>query len=231
MKRQRRKGGIVTAFLLAAGTAVALAGAPAAAEDFDTAVRSVVGIRFEHAENDVSEGMGVYVGNGRVYTAAHVLGRAAPSAPVTIVAVNGNGYYDVDIAGTVEKVYPEFDAAIVRIEEPRGLLPLRPCPTARPGDQVSLTRLSELDQGGNRADRLYVLEIEDRAFVTLHGVNHPVIPGRVEDGFSGGPALNLEKGCFYGIVSGSLTMTSRTKDRIRRLEQVLLIAPSAFSGL
>ena len=231
MKRQRRRGRIVTALFLAAGAAFPLASAPAAAEDFDTTVHSVVGVRFEHADGDVSEGMGVYVGEGRIYTAAHVLGRAAPAAPVTIVAVNGSGYYDVNIGGTVEKVHPEFDAAIVHIEEPRALLPLRPCPPARSGDQVSLARLNELDRGRDRVDRLYVLEIEDRAFVTLRGVDHPVIPGHVEAGFSGGPALNLEQDCFYGIVSGSLTMTSRTKDRIRRLEQVLLISPSAFSGL
>jgi hypothetical protein len=231
MKRHQTRRRIVTGFFLMAGAAFALADAPSAAEDFDNTMRSVVGVRFEHAPNDVSEGMGVYVGDGRVYTAAHVLGRAVPAAPVTIVAVNGSGYYDVTLAGTIEKVHPEFDAAIVHVAEPRGLLPLRPCPPARPGDQVSLTRLSELDEGRNRADRLYVLEIEDRAFVTLRGLDHAVIPGAVDAGFSGGPALNLEAGCFYGIVSGGLTMTSRTKDRVRRLERVLLIAPSAFSGL
>ena len=50
MKRQRRRGRIVTALFLAAGAAFPLASAPAAAEDFDTTVHSVVGVRFEHAD-------------------------------------------------------------------------------------------------------------------------------------------------------------------------------------
>jgi hypothetical protein len=44
--------------------------------------------------------------------------------------------------------------------------------------------------------------------------------------------LDRERGlAFYGIVCGSLTMSSQTKDRIRRFAQALPIAPSAFSGL
>ncbi|HJV26001.1 MAG TPA: serine protease [Aromatoleum sp.] len=203
----------------------------AAGEQFDTAVRSVVAVRFEHAPGDFSEGMGVYVGDGRIFTVAHVLGSVKPLTPVTVLTTNDSGYYGTKIDAVVEKVHPKIDAAVLRVAEPRGLLPLPPCRSARSGDRVSLARLSEVEPepGNALGGTFYVLEIEDRAFVALPGIEHPVILGRVEQGFSGTPVLSMEGECFYGIVTGSLVMTSQTKDRVRRFERVMLLDPAVLS--
>ncbi len=228
MKRQSRTLTGSTATFAAAGF-ITLAGGPVAAEDFDVTARSIVGVRYERSSDDVSEGMGVYVGEGRVLTVAHIFADAAPDARVTLIAADGNSYYTIHLDAAIESLVPESDAATLRVAEPGGLLPLPACREPKPGDQVSVTRLSKLEFFAPSSDPLYKLEIDDRAFSMLRGGRQPVIPGTVENGFSGSPALDADGRCFYGIVSGSLTMTSTRKDTVRRLDQVVLIPPSVFA--
>jgi len=216
---------------IAAAGFITFACGPAAAEDFDVTARSIVGVRYERSSDDVSEGMGVYVGEGRVLTVAHLFSDADPDARVTLVAADGNSYYTVHLDAAIESLAPESDAAVLRVAEPGGLLPLPACSEPKPGDQVSVTRLSKLEVGAPSSSPLYKLEIDDRAFSMLRGGRHAVIPGTVEYGFSGSPALDVDGRCFYGIVSGSLTMTSTRKDTIRRLDQVVLIPSSVFARI
>lgn len=230
MKRQSGMQVAHTA-IIAVVLSLGSAGAPAAAEDFDVTARSIVGVRFERSADDVSEGMGVYVGEGRVLTVAHIFADAQPDARVTLIAADGNGYYTVHLAAAIDRVVPESDAAILHVVEPAGLLPLPACSAPRAGDQVSVTRLNKRDVLPPPSAPLYELEIDDRAFSLLRGGDEPVIPGTVDNGFSGTPALDANGRCFYGIVSGSLTMTSTRKDTVRRLDQVVLIPPSVFERI
>lgn len=229
MKRQSRTLTGSTAIFAAVGF-ITIAGGPVAAEDFEVTARSIVGVRLERSPDDVTEGMGVYVGEGRVLTVAHLFADAEPDARVTLIAADGNSYYTVHLDAAIESLAPESDAAILRVAEPGGLLPLPACREPKPGDQVSVTRLNKLEVFAPSTP-LYKLEIDDRAFSVLRGGRHAVIPGTVENGFSGSPALDAEGRCFYGIVSGSLTMTATRKDTIRRLDQVVLIPSSVFENI
>lgn len=228
-RRNRTLSGSIAIFV--AMGLITMGGGPAAAEDFDVTARSIVGVRYERSFDDVSEGMGVYVGEGRVLTVAHLFSDAVPDARVTLIAADGNSYYTVNLDAAVESVAPESDAAVLRVAEPGGLVPLPACREPKAGDQVSITRLSKLEVGAPSRSPLYKLEIDDRAFSMLRGGSHAVIPGTVEYGFSGSPALDGEGRCFYGIVSGSLTMTSMRKDTVRRLDQVVLIPSSVFASI
>lgn len=219
------------AVVFAAAGFITISGGPAAAEDFDLTARSIVGVRLERSSDDVSEGMGVYVGDGRVLTVAHLFADAEPDARVTLIAADGNSYYTVHLDAAIESLVPESDAAVLRVAEPAGLLPLPACSEPKSGDQVSVTRLNKLEVFAPSSNPLYKLEIDDRAFSMLRGGRQAVIPGTVENGFSGSPALDAEGRCFYGIVSGSLTMTSTRKDTIRRLDQVVLIPSSVFARM
>lgn len=229
MKRQSRTLTGSTAIFAAVGF-ITIAGGPVAAEDFEVTARSIVGVRLERSPDDVTEGMGVYVGEGRVLTVAHLFADAEPDARVILIAADGNSYYTVHLDAAIESLAPESDAAILRVAEPGGLLPLPACREPKPGDQVSVTRLNKLEVFAPSTP-LYKLEIDDRAFSVLRGGRHAVIPGTVENGFSGSPALDAEGRCFYGIVSGSLTMTATRKDTIRRLDQVVLIPSSVFENI
>lgn len=220
-----RSAGALAAFALSAVLA-----APAQGADGDFPVRSVVGVRVQQAPNEVSEGMGVHIGNGRVWTVAHVLGDGEIGAPVTVVAVDGNGYYGRRLVGTVEALDPVLDSAIVRVADFAGLLPLAPCRAPQAGDQVSIARLNEV---GDVDERLVpgTLEIEDRVFARLRGIAAPAIPGGIGRGFSGSPILDGTGRCFYGLASGTLSATKSDNGRLRRLDFVVVIEPSALARL
>lgn len=229
IRRNRTLSGPTAVF--AAMGFITMGGGPAGAENFDVTARSIVGVRYERSADDVSEGMGVYVGDGRVLTVAHLFVDAEPDAHVTLVAADGNSYYTVHLDAAIESLAPESDAAVLQVAEPGGLLPLPECSEPKAGDQVSVTRLNKLEVGASSTSPLYKLEIDDRAFSMLRGGRHAVIQGTVENGFSGSPALDADGRCFYGIVSGSLTMTSARKDMIRRLDHVVLIPSSVFARI
>jgi len=230
MTRQSRTLAGSAAIFVAMGL-ITMGGAPAAAEDFDVTARSIVGVRLERSPDDVTEGMGVYVGEGRVLTAAHLFADAEPDARVILVAADANSYYTVQLDAAIELLAPESDAAVLRVAEPGGLLAMPACDEPKPGDQVSVTRLNKLEMFAPSSSPLYKLEIDDRAFSMLRDGRQAVIPGTVESGFSGSPAIDAEGRCFYGIVSGSLTMTSTRKDTVRRLDHVVLIPSAVFARI
>ncbi len=231
MTRQSRTLAGSAAIFAAMGFITMGGGPAAAAEDFDVTARSIVGVRLERSPDDVTEGMGVYVGEGRVLTAAHLFADAEPDARVILIAADGNSYYTVQLDAAIESLAPESDAAVLRVAEPGGLLAMPACSEPKPGDQVSVTRLNKLEVFAPSSNPLYKLEIDDRAFSMLRGGRQTVIPGTVESGFSGSPAIDAEGRCFYGIVSGSLTMTATRKDTVRRLDHVVLIPSAVFARI
>lgn len=228
--RKMRLGGSIRAAL--ASLACVTHGATASADPgFDDTVRSVVGVRLAGPGGDASQGMGVYVGGGRVLTAAHLFDGEAPGAPVDILASGGTAYFGVHIEGRLDSVDRSRDAAIVEVAESAPLQPLSPCQAPRAGDGASILRLSAQDGGSQSGGDAQVLEIDDRFFVKIPQAAGPVLPGAVEDGFSGSPALDRAGSCFYGIVSGRLSSLLMRKDRMRRFQYIVLIGPAVFTSL
>lgn len=196
----------------------------------DAPLGSVVGIRVDLPDGDTVEGMGVYVGEGRVWTAAHVVSEVAADKGLAILVAGNDGLYGERLDGFVHKVHDRYDAAVIRVANSGRLTPLPPCAPAAVSDRVNIARLVPLDQP-SPDEPLFALELEERAFVAGSDASRPVIPGVVEFGDSGGPVLAADGRCFFGIVSGSLVHTAHSQGAIRRLAHVVLIEPAIFSAL
>lgn len=206
------------------GGSSALAGEP------DIPLGSVVGIRVEGPGDDVVEGMGVYVGEGRVWTAAHVVSDVAAGASLAIITAGDDGLYGERLDAVIHRIDARRDAAVIHVANAARLTPLAPCARPAVGDRVHIARLVPLREPP-LDEPLFALELEERAFIAAKDGPAPVIPGVVQFGDSGGPVLAGDGRCFFSIVSGSLVHTVHTKGAIRRLAHVVLIEPVVFRPL
>lgn len=226
-----RKSGMLRRILRAVVLACSIGSvAVALAGPTDAPLGSVVGIRVELSDGDTIEGMGVYVGDGRVWTAAHVVSEVAAGERFAVLVAGPDGLYGQRVDGLVDRVDARYDAAVIRVANPGQLTPLPPCAAPAVGDRVHLVRLVPLDEP-SPDEPLFTLELEERAFVAGSGAPAPALPGMVESGDSGGPVLSGDGRCFFGIVSGSLVHTAHLRGAIHRLAQVVLIDPAVFGAL
>jgi hypothetical protein len=175
----------------------ALLAAPVLAEPPDTALAGALGVQIEKPAGDhvhFAQGSGVYLGNGLILTAAHVVA-VDPGNPVSSVIMDG-WKSEAKLVATGQN---GLDLALLRIEPSeisrtrQGLKPLDLCAAGTAPNQpvvVAAQGQVSLSQTVGTAINAPALK-GDWSNILATGYTH---------GASGGGLFDANKGCLAGII-------------------------------
>jgi len=175
----------------------ALAAAPALAEPQDAALVGALGVQIEKPAGDhvhFSQGSGVYLGNGLVLTAAHVV-KVDPANPVSSVVLDG---WKTD-AKLVALGQGAVDLALLRVDpaelsrQRRDMKPLDICALGTAPNQPVVVAA----QGAISLSKTVGAPIRS---TTLNGDWSDILATGYGHGASGGGVFDAAKGCLAGIL-------------------------------
>ena len=176
---------------------LALAAAPALAEPQDAALAGALGVQIEKPAGDnvhFSQGSGVYLGNGLVLTAAHVI-KVDPANPGASVILDG---WKTD-AKLLAAGQPGLDLALLKIDpaevsrQRRDLKPLEVCALGTVPNQPVVVAA----QGQVSLSKTIGAPIKAPA---LTGDWSDILATGYGHGASGGGVFDALKGCLAGII-------------------------------
>jgi len=204
--------GIVRAIAIVVACAAGAAGAAGADSD-GSPEPAAVGVRVEKPAGDgvhFAQGSGVYLGDGLVITAAHVIEYDPGHAAVTVL-LDGTRTPGAVVFDGERQAKPPVDLALIRVATEylppaRIVQPeVRPCP-ANPatGQAVTVAALGTVSQSATLPTPLYR---EGATALTTQGGWTNILVTGYHPGNSGGGVFDPRARCLWGILNLELSGT------------------------